>query len=118
MSRRRRTQLRRAGIHRRFGRAVAETKGEGTEVELALPKPSRIDHVVIMEDIAHGERVRDYVVEGLAAAGAWQPLCKGTAIGHKRIERFDPREVAKIRLRVTKAAAPPRIRRLAAFDAV
>jgi len=103
-------------IRRRFGEPVAETKGEGTEVELALPKPQRIDHVAIMEDIAHGERVREYVVEGLAAGGAWQPLCKGTAIGHKRIEQFDTVEAAKIRLRVTKAAATPLIRNMAAYS--
>ncbi len=81
----------------------------------ALPKPTRIDHVVIMEDIAHGERVREYVVEGLVGGGTWKPLCKGTAIGHKRIEQFDTVQTSKIRLRVTKARATPRIRSLAVY---
>jgi alpha-L-fucosidase len=71
--------------------------------------------VVIMEDIAQGERVREYVVEGREAGGAWQPLCKGSAIGHKRIERFEPVEVGRLRLRVAKAVARPCIRRLAAY---
>jgi len=102
-------------IRRRFGQAVAETKGEGTEVELALPKPQRIDHVVIMEDIAHGERAREYVVEGLVGGGAWQKLCGGISIGHKRIERFLPVDVARLRLRITRSVAPPRIRCLAAY---
>jgi len=102
-------------LRRRFGKVIAETKGEGTEVELALPKPQRIDHAVIMEDIAHGERVRAYVVEGLVPGGQWQQLCGGTSIGHKRIQRCEPVEVAKLRLRVTKSVAPPRIRRLAAY---
>ena len=48
--------------------------------------------------------------------GAWHQLGEGTAIGHKKIDRFPPVEVTKLRLRVTRAAAEPRIRRLAAFS--
>ena len=102
-------------IRRCFGEPVAETKGEGTQVELALPKPQRIDHAVIMEDIAHGERVRAYVVEGLVPGNTWQKLCDGTSIGHKRIQRFEPVEVAKLRLRLTESVAPPRIRQFVAY---
>ena len=101
-------------IMRRFGTPVAETSGEAEVVELTLPQPQRIDHVVVMEDIAHGERVREYVVEGLVGGDAWQKLCEGISIGHKRIQRFPPLEVAAVRLRVTASAAAPRIRSLAA----
>ena len=103
-------------IRRRFGTPIAETEGTGEVVELALPVPSRVDHVIIMEDIREGERVREYVVEGLVPGGAWQRLCDGSAIGHKRIEQFGTTEVAAIRLRTTKAIATPQIRRLAAFE--
>jgi alpha-L-fucosidase len=103
-------------LRRRFGKAIAETKGEGSEVELALPQPQRIDHVVVMEDIAHGERVRAYVVEGLRPGNDWEKLCDGISIGHKRIQRFPPTEVAKLRLRVTSSVAPPHIRNLAVFS--
>ncbi len=103
-----------AEIRRRFGKPVAETEGRGNTVELTLPAPTAIDHAVIMEDIRYGERVREYVVEGWAA-GRWQPLCQGTAIGHKKIDQFAPVEVSKIRLRCTRAATTPRIRRLAAY---
>ena len=102
-------------IHRRFGNPIAETSGEGDLVELDLGKPTRIDHVSVMEDIAHGERVREYVIEGLAG-GAWQKLCEGTSIGHKRIEKLDAVKVSGIRFRSTKSAAPPRIRRLAVYS--
>ena len=105
-------------IRRRFGKPAAGTQGAGAEVTLTLPKPARIDHVGIMEQIAHGERVREYVVEGLVTGGKWQPLCKGTSIGHKRIQQFEPVEVAQLRLRVTKSAARPLIRELAAYGIV
>ena len=103
-------------IRRRFATPVAETSGDGTELELALPEPQRIDHVVVMEDIAAGERTREYVVEGLAPGNTWQPLCDGTSIGHKRIQHFAPVEVASIRLRATQSVAEPRIRTLAAYS--
>jgi alpha-L-fucosidase len=104
-----------AEIQRRFGRSLAETTGRGQVVELDLGSPRRIDHVISTEDIREGERVREYVLEGFAA-GAWRQLTEGTAIGHKKIDRFAPVEVSRLRLRVTRAAADPRIQRLAAFS--
>ena len=131
-------------IVRRFGKPLAETRGQGAVVELSLPRPTLVDHVILMEEIAEGERVREYVVEAWLAAGSpptrsvsegsadsapppptrsvsegsagiWQDISRGSAIGHKKIDRFDPVETSKLRLRVTKSAAEPRIRRLAAF---
>jgi len=102
-------------ITKRFGKPLAVTEGTGTQVELPLPKPGKVDHVHIMERIARGERIREYVVEGRIGGGTWKPLCRGTSVGHKRIEKFTPIEVAKLRLRVTKSKAPPLIREFAAF---
>lgn len=103
-------------IRRRFGAPVAEARGDGDTLELELRKPSAIDHVMVMEDIAQGERVRAYEVEGLAPGGAWLKLCEGASIGHKRIQAFKRTEVSRIRFRATRSAASPRIRRLAVFD--
>jgi alpha-L-fucosidase len=105
-----------AEIQRRFGKSLAETSGRGDCLELDLKRPTRIDHVITAEEIAEGERVREYVLEGLATDGTWRPLCEGTAIGHKKIDRFASVEASKVRLRVTRSAAEPRIRRLAAFS--
>jgi len=104
-------------IRRRFDRPLAETSGAGAVVELPLRCPQKIDHVVIMEDIAHGERVREYVVEAHTPGGPRQELGRGASIGHKRIHQFPSVEAARVRLRVTKSAAEPRIRRLAAYAA-
>jgi alpha-L-fucosidase len=101
-------------IRRRFGRSIAETKGKGETVELALPKPARIDHVITMENILKGELVREYVIEGFTG-GQWKELCRGTAIGHKKIDQFSPTEVSRIRWRCLKSAAEPRIRKLAVY---
>jgi alpha-L-fucosidase len=103
-------------IERRFGRPMAETAAaRGAEVELAMGQPTRINHALIMEDYRDGERIREYVVEGLGADG-WRESSRGTAVGRKKIDRFPPVEVSRVRLRVTRAAAEPRVRRLAVFD--
>ena len=104
-----------AEIKRRFGQSLAETSGDGEVVELQLPKAAPVDHVITMEQILDGERVREYVLEGWAG-DKWQTLCQGTAIGYKKIDRFSPTVVSKIRFRCLKSAAAPRLGKLAAYS--
>ena len=105
-----------AEIGRRFAKAIASTSGKGNIVDLELSAASTIDHIVTMEDITHGERVRQYVIQGRIGE-IWRELCHGTAIGHKKIDRIDPAKVEAIRLICTDAAAEPIIRSLAVYDA-
>jgi alpha-L-fucosidase len=102
-------------IRRRFAEPAGETQGRGTSLELTLPQPRKIDQIVLAEDIAQGERVREYCVEGLVGGDVWKPLASGQSIGHKWIHRFEPTEVARLRLTVTKAAATPILRAFAAY---
>lgn len=101
-----------AEISRRYGKAVLETSGRG-EVLTAQPSaPLTIDAVITMEDIAHGERISSYVIEGLIDE-RWRILAAGSAIGHKRIDRFEkPATVAAVRLRVLESHGEPVIRRM------
>ena len=103
-------------VEKRFEKPLATTSGKGNVVELELPRPQKVDHVSIMEQVSRGERIREYKVEGLVAGGAWKKLCEGQSVGHKRIQRFRPQHVARLRLRVTKSAAPPIIRDISAYD--
>jgi len=104
-------------IRRRFDRPIAQTTGRGDMVELTLPQPAKIDHAVVMEDIEQGERIREYQIEGMVGPDTWRTLASGQSVGHKRIEQFEPVEIAKIRLRVLKSAAEPLIRMLAVTQA-
>jgi alpha-L-fucosidase len=103
-----------AEIRRRFGSSVAETAGGGSALELRFRAPALVDHVIVEEDLAYGERVRAYRLEGLAR-GRWIALGGGSAIGHKRLQPVGPERLAALRLVVERAAATPHIRRLAAF---
>ncbi len=105
-------------IRRRFEKPLARTEGRGPTLELKLRPPTTFNHVVIMEDIACGERVREYVVEVLVD-GRWRKVCDGESIGHKRIQFLaDGKTVttAKVRLRVTQSVANPIIRELAIYN--
>ena len=104
-----------AEVRRRFGKPLARTAGRGMTVVLKLPGGATVvDHVITMEDIAAGERVREYVVEGKVGA-RWREICRGTSVGHKKIDRFGPVSVSALRLRVLKAATTPMIRDFSAY---
>ncbi|WP_145039071.1 alpha-L-fucosidase [Paenibacillus sp. Y412MC10] len=101
-------------IRRRFGHPVGQTSGEGTELLLKLEYIQPVNHVIIMEDIAHGERVREYVLEAFSH-GEWKELVRGSAIGHKKIDRFDTVETDQLRVRILSSVEQPLIRNLAAY---
>ena len=102
-------------LRERFSTPLAETRNVmGERISLELLRPEAVDHIVLQEDIAQGERVRDHVVEGLVGE-AWTPLAQGKVIGHKWIYRFEPQTVSRLRLRVTTSLAAPRIRSFACY---
>ena len=102
-------------IKKQFSTPIAETSGRGRAVEIDLPAPAPIDHVVLMEDIANGERVRAYEVQAGEPGGRWRTICKGLSIGHKRIHRFTPRRAVKIRVTCTDSIGTPALRKLAVY---
>jgi len=102
-------------IRKRFGKPLAEVSGQGSTVELSLRRPATIDHVVIMEDIRQGERIIAYKIEAFLGQ-SWKPIAKGSAVGHKKIDRLEkPVKTDKIRFVCTESSQAPLIRNLAVF---
>jgi len=102
-------------LRKRFRDPVAVVRNvQRDTITLDLPEPREIDHVILQEEIAHGERVRDHVVEGMVGE-EWVPLAEGKVIGHKWIYRFDPQTVSRLRLRITESLASPKIRSFSCF---
>lgn len=101
-------------IDRRFTKPLAECNGEGNELVLELEEAAVINHVMLMEDIRGGERVRRYRLEA-EVNGAWQEIGAGFQIGRKRIVVVEPVKAERIRLVIDKAADTPLLRRMAAF---
>jgi alpha-L-fucosidase len=102
-------------IRRRFGRSVAERHGFGEVIGLPLPSPTHIDHMILQEECSTGQRIRGYRLEG-RAQGKWVALGEGTAIGHKRIQPFNPGVFEAVRLIIPSSVGEPAIRRLAVFN--
>lgn len=101
-------------VSRRFSRPLGEATG-ALSARIDFASPTVIDHLVIQEDLAGGERVRQYRVQGLSA-GQWTTLAEGTAIGYKRIQALQPATVDAVVLEVLAAAGEPKISRFAAFQ--
>ncbi len=97
-----------------FGRPVAEKRGTGKTLILNFNSPSHISHVVIMEDIAKGERIREYEISGKTNDN-WVLLAKGKSVGHKRIEVVKG-EFEAIKLDVLKSEGTPVIKKLACYS--
>lgn len=101
-------------IRRTFAQPLGETGGPGYELMLEWQAPQTFDHAVLMENIAEGERVREYELEA-RVDGEWRCFASGTAVGHKKIDRFPPVTADAVRLTVKAAVAEPLIRSFACY---
>jgi alpha-L-fucosidase len=101
-------------VKRRFGRSLAHTAGSGDQVTLELHGPTSVDTVILQEDIAEGERVRRYRIEG-RTNGEWHPVGTGTSIGHKHIQPVKPVMVDALRIVTVQSAGMPMFKNVAIF---
>ncbi len=102
-------------IKKIFSNCLAKNQGEGNSITLKLPEDKAANMLVIMEDIAYGERIRQYMVEAFTD-GKWIKIWQGTCVGHKRIERFIPMQASEIRLTIMKNTGTPKIREFSAWQ--
>ena len=86
--------------------AVGSASREGRAVK--VPSGHEVSAVVVCEDIARGQKISSFVVEGMKD-GRWSVLAEGTTVGHKRILRFEPCSCEKVRVRVTGSYGRSRI---------
>ena len=101
-------------IKRRFSKPLASVKGKGNILTLDMENEKQINHVIIMEEISEGERVREFILERFSN-GKWITLCSGTCIGHKYIQQFDTANVTKVKLTISRSIAEPVIKNLSVF---
>lgn len=102
-------------IRRRFGHSLASTSGTGKRFQLAFGEDRPVSAVVISEDIAKGERVRSYRLEG-KVGGRWILVSRGSCIGHKKIDVLpEGTRVSALRLMVDGSVGEPSIRKFSAY---
>lgn len=84
---------------------------EGTQnqtLEIHFENPTQIGISLLQEHIAEGQHISEYRLEAWGA-GEWKTLVKGTTVGHKKIDRFQPCVTNRIRLTLMNANSRPRI---------
>jgi alpha-L-fucosidase len=93
--------------------------GERTAVgEWSLRSPAAPAVVRLGEEIARGQRVVRYTLEGNDGQG-WRPLGGGSTIGHCRLQRIESvAPIRQLRLKIEDAVAPPEPVGVELFSAV
>jgi alpha-L-fucosidase len=81
------------------------TGAKSGTLEIGLLRTVNVSVADLREDIRHGQLVARYVLEGTTSR-AWDVLARGTTIGYRKLERFTPREVRRVRLTIEDAVAP------------
>jgi alpha-L-fucosidase len=102
-------------LMRRFGKPLKSVSGVGKELAVNFGKPVKFNHAVIEEGIEKGQRIRKFVLEGLAA-GEWKVIQSGSSVGTKRITQFPTVSYQSVRLRVTESNGQPVIRRFSLYN--
>lgn len=72
---------------------------EGKSNIYKVKRGAVVNTLLLQEDIAKGQRVERFLVEGYIN-GSWQHLTEGTTIGYKRLLRFSDCTPEKIRLTI------------------
>jgi alpha-L-fucosidase len=89
--------------------------GERTAVlDLDLGRLAEVSIADLREDIAYGQVVGGYSLEG-SDGGAWRSLSRGTTIGYRKLDRFAPSAVRRVRVVVEHALDTPRPVKLALY---
>jgi alpha-L-fucosidase len=84
-------------------RALFLVGGRRAGVELDLERTATIAVARLEEDITRGQTVARYTLYG-ARDTDWQPICRGTTIGHTKLDCFPPTTVRRVRLVVEDPA--------------
>jgi len=89
-------------------RTVTGPRTAVQELDLGRSVPAGI--VDLREDIRLGQSVAAYRLEGLAD-GTWRTLSRGLTIGYRKLDRWEPVPVRRLRLHVEDGwGAPPEVR--------
>jgi alpha-L-fucosidase len=84
-------------------------------LEADFRKPLTFDRALTMEWLNDGQHVEHFRIE-VWSNGKWKPLVEGHAIGHKRIDSFEPVTASRIRLNILSSSAEAHIREFQVFD--
>ncbi len=88
------------------GKTTKQLTDRTATIEVELRDPPVVGVVDLSERIEHGQVVARYVVEGHDGKG-WRTLSRGTTIGYRKLDRFAPASVQRVRLTIEDALSKP-----------
>ncbi|MGD2135800.1 MAG: alpha-L-fucosidase [Gemmatimonadales bacterium] len=91
------------GMRRRLDDLFAEDRIP----ELDAGRPVTVSIADLRENITHGQAVARYVLHGMVD-GAWRVLARGTTIGYRKLDRFEPVTVSAVRLTIEQTVGEAR----------
>jgi len=81
----------------------------GAVLRLTWPEAVEIDGVVLAEDIAHGQRIDEVVIDAVVDGGSRVELARAASIGYRRILDLPVVSVLALEVRVVSARGPVRV---------
>ena len=88
----------------------------GNSKEFTVLDGQIINTVMLQEDILKGQRVEEFLIEGLTNDN-WIKLSEGTTIGYKRLVRFADTQPTKIRITIEETRDIANIKKIGAYYA-
>jgi len=77
-------------------------------LELDLAEPATVSVARLSENVARGQRVARYTLEGAEREDdAWRQISGGTTIGYAKLDRFPSVHLRRVRLTIEDAVATP-----------
>ena len=101
-------------ITRRFKNPLGKTEIKSDGAVITFDAPVSVNHTVISENYANGERIRKYIIEA-ELKGKKTRICEGSMVGSMRIEVFETVKAEKLTLTVLEAALEPQITEFKAY---
>jgi len=77
------------------------------ELTVELPRTESVSVIRLGENIAHGQLVAAYRIDGADTDGIWKSISRGTTIGHAKLDRFPSTQLRRLRVTVEDAVAEP-----------
>lgn len=93
------------------------SSADSATMSAALRPQTKVNAVVLSEDIRKGQRVEKFTVEALTD-GAWKQVAEGTTIGNKRILMMDDVVADSLRLNITSTRNTPHVRPIKAYRVI
>lgn len=81
------------------------------EIELTFRRPVRFSVAGLREHLPLGQRIESFALDAWRD-GAWSEIAAARSVGSRRLLRLPEVETARVRLRVSRASAPPALSEL------